>query len=147
MGFVALHHHGKGHFKSNKLIFVMHNSVTKSKRKMTVLVHSILLKWPRIHWPEVEFFFLCLSCFTRVFCPETFVECSMTNVLVLAFHPKATSSVLDTKDNMFPKVFWTYAPGPFSSLFIARAIKVLNSHAKCHQTPPVPFQKWYLHSC
>lgn len=31
--------------------------------------------------------------------------------------------------------------------FIARAIKVLNSHAKCHQTPPVPFQKWYLHLC
>lgn len=55
------------------------------------------------------------------------------------------NSVLDTKDNMLPKVFGTYAPGAFSALFIATAIKVLNSHAKCRHTPPVPFQKWYLH--
>lgn len=46
-----------------------------------------------------------------------------------------------------PKPFWTEATGPFSTLFIARAIKVVNSHAKCHPTPPVPFQKWYLQSC
>ncbi len=47
-GFVALHQHGNGHLRSYKLTFVMHNGVTKSKRKIWVLVYSILLKWPPI---------------------------------------------------------------------------------------------------
>lgn len=82
-GFVAQHQHGNGYLKSYELTFVLHSSVAKSKRKIWVLVYSILWKWPPSLSPEMGFFScsLCLSCFTRVFQPETFVECSMTNVL------------------------------------------------------------------
>lgn len=82
-GFVALHQHWNGLLRSYKLTFVMHNGVTKSKRDIWVLVHRVLLKLPHILSPGMGFFscYLILSCFTRVFWPETFVECSMTNVL------------------------------------------------------------------
>lgn len=135
-GFVAQHEHENGHLKSFELTFVIHNGVTKSKREIWVLVHSILLKWPLNLSLKISFF-LCfprLCCWTTVFWPRLFVDCSMTNVLgktklkrdKIPFCRKLrqgfclgdeTSSVLYTNDNMFPRVFWTYAPGPLHTLY------------------------------
>lgn len=82
-GFVAQHEHENGHLKSFELTFVIHNGVTKSKREIWVLVHSILLKWPLNLSLKMSFFFCFprLCCWTTVFWPRIFVDCSMTNVL------------------------------------------------------------------
>lgn len=116
----------------------MHNGVRESKRKIRVLVLSVLLK-RSLSLLAFSSRCLCLSCFTSVFWPQTYVECSMTNVLgrkkklegdkipfwletkgrgEVAFRPKATRSVLDTKDNMLPEVFWATVPWSRSPHFL-----------------------------
>lgn len=163
--FVSLHRHCKGH----KLSFVIHNRVTKSKRKFGCLFTVFYLK----SWlfcslkldflsPHLPFLFnkrLLAWNFCRVFndkCPWkkkiNWREMKFPSGWKLrrrcgGLPSKSHKLCSSYKKQHVPKVLWTYARGPFSSLIIARAIKVLNSHAKCHQAPPVPFQKWYRHPC
>lgn len=163
--FVSLHRHCKGH----KLSFVIHNRVTKSKRKFGCLFTVFYLK----SWlfcslkldflsPRLPFLFnkrLLAWNFCRVFndkCPWkkkiNWREMKFPSGWKLrrrcgGLPSKSHKLCSSYKKQHVPKVLWTYARGPFSSLIIARAIKVLNSHAKCHQAPPVPFQKWYRHPC
>lgn len=82
-GFVALQQNENGHLKSYELAFVMYSGVRKSKRKNLGACPRYFIKMGPSLSPEMGFFSctLCLSCFTRIFWPETFVECSMTNVL------------------------------------------------------------------
>lgn len=163
--FVSLHRHCKGH----KLSFVIHNRVTKSKRKFGCLFTVFYLK----SWlfcslkldflsPRLPLLFnkrLLAWNFCRVFndkCPWkkkiNWREMKFPSGWKLrrrcgGLPSKSHKLCSSYKKQHVPKVLWTYARGPFSSLIIARAIKVLNSHAKCHQAPPVPFQKWYRHPC